>query len=79
MQTDQLIPQGKQTVVEGVGGVANLLKQVPAERVVFGSHAPFFYVESAVLKLKESVLSEQDLTAVQSGNARRLLGSPAKA
>jgi predicted TIM-barrel fold metal-dependent hydrolase len=65
--------------VEGVGGVANLLGQVPRERVVFGSHAPFFYLESAVLKLKESVLSKQDLAAVQSGNARRLLGGPAKA
>ena len=61
--------------LEGVGGVANLLKQVPADRVVFGSHAPFFYIESAVLKLQESVLSDTDLTAVRSGNARRLLGS----
>jgi len=64
--------------LEGVGGVANLLKQIPAERVVFGSHAPLFYFESAMLKLKESVLSEGDLLAVQSGNARRLLGVPAK-
>jgi hypothetical protein len=63
--------------VEGVGGVANLLKQVPADRVVFGSHAPFFYFESAVLKLKESALSEAQLSAVRAGNARRLLGLPA--
>ena len=43
--------------VEGVGGVANLLTHAPADRMVFGSHAPFFYLESAVLKLKESALS----------------------
>ena len=61
--------------VESVGGVANLLKQVPAQRVVFGSHAPFFYLESAMLKLKESDLNEADLTAVRSGNARRLLAA----
>jgi uncharacterized protein len=58
---------------EGVGGVANLFKQVPSDRVLFGSHAPFFYFESALLKLKESVMSEGDLGAVRSGNARRLL------
>jgi predicted TIM-barrel fold metal-dependent hydrolase len=59
--------------LEGVGGVPNLLKQVPADRVVFGSHAPFFYFESALLKLKESALSEPQATGVRSGNARRLL------
>jgi uncharacterized protein len=63
---------------EGVGGVASLLKQVPANRVVFGSHAPFFYFESALLKLKESVLGEAELAALRSGNARRLLGAVAK-
>jgi predicted TIM-barrel fold metal-dependent hydrolase len=63
--------------LEGVGGVANLLKQVPADRVVFGSHAPFFYPESAVLKLKESALSLGELTSIRAGNARRLLGLPA--
>jgi len=64
--------------LEGVGGVAKLLKQVPPERVVFGSYAPFFYFESALLKLKESVLSEADMTAIRAGNAGRLLRVPAK-
>ncbi len=64
--------------VEGVGGVANLLKQIPAERVVFGSYAPFFYFESALLKLKESALNEADLNAIQAGNASRLLALPGK-
>jgi hypothetical protein len=65
-------------MVEGVGGVANLLKQVPAERVVFGSHAPFYYLESAGLKLKESVLSEAALEAIRGGNANRILRLAAK-
>jgi predicted TIM-barrel fold metal-dependent hydrolase len=59
--------------VEGVGGITNLLKQVPAERVLFGSHAPFFYFESAVLKLKESVLTDAELSAIRSANAQHLL------
>ncbi len=59
--------------LEGVGGVANLLKQFPVERVVFGSHAPFFYLESSLLKLKESVLSDAQAKAIRAENARRLL------
>ena len=59
--------------LEGVGGVANLLTQIPSERVLFGSHAPWFYFESALLKLQESVLGAAPDLAVRSGNARRLL------
>lgn len=59
--------------LEGVGGVAKLLKQIPPQRVLFGSHAPLFYFESALLKLKESALSGEQEQAVCSGNARRLL------
>ena len=58
--------------------MANLLKQVPGDRVVFGSHAPFYYLESALLKLKESALSEPQAASIRAGNARRLLGLPAK-
>jgi len=59
--------------VESVGGVANLLRQISAERVLFGSHAPFFYFESATLKLKESALLAEQELALRSGNAGRLL------
>ena len=61
------------SMLEGVGGIANLLRQVPVHRVLFGSHAPLFYFESALLKLKESPLSEEQQRAIRRGNATRLL------
>lgn len=58
---------------ETVEGVASLAQSVPGERILFGSHAPFFYFESAVLKLKESGLSEEMLSLIRAKNAERLL------
>jgi len=60
--------------VENVGGVAELIGKISAERVLFGSHAPFFYFESALLKLKESALKPESQRAVCELNPRRLLG-----
>jgi predicted TIM-barrel fold metal-dependent hydrolase len=59
--------------VENVGGVANLAEQISTERVLFGSHTPLFYFESAQFKLKESALEKTDLRAISEQNARRLL------
>jgi predicted TIM-barrel fold metal-dependent hydrolase len=58
---------------EGIGGVAKLVERVGAGRVLFGTHAPLFVVESAVLKLKEAALPPADAKAVQSGNAAALV------
>jgi hypothetical protein len=60
-------------MLEGVGGLANLLGQAPPNRILFGSYAPLFYFESALLKLKESPLAQDELAAIRHGNARRLL------
>ena len=60
-------------MLDGVGGVADLLGKVPLNRVLFGSYAPLFYFESALLKLQESPLSDEQLRAIRCDNARRLL------
>lgn len=60
--------------VEGVGGVAQMIEGLGAERVVFGSHAPLFHFESAMLKMRESELMDAQAAAVLHGNARRILG-----
>ena len=59
--------------VENVGGVAKLLDQASMQRVLFGSHAPCFYFESAVLKVRESSLNYENARAVCELNARQLL------
>ncbi|MBL9126683.1 MAG: amidohydrolase family protein [Verrucomicrobiales bacterium] len=72
-----LLSTGRVTVeismLEGVAGLERLLSQVPAERVLFGSHAPLFYFESALLKLRESELGSRALRLVTAENARTLL------
>ena len=58
---------------EGVAGVADLVRLVGADHVLFGSHAPLFYLEAAVLKLQEAGLSAADREAVLYHNALGVL------
>ncbi len=59
-------------MIERVRGVAQLASDVSLERVVFGSHFPLFYFQSAALKVREATLSAADEKAVLEDNARRL-------
>jgi predicted TIM-barrel fold metal-dependent hydrolase len=67
---------------EGNGGVGQLIEgqnysykgAIPIERLLFGSHAPYFPCESALLKLFESPLSLAQLQLLMRENAQRLLG-----
>ncbi len=61
------------SMLEGAGGVGSLLAQVPIERLLFGSHAPLFYFESAVLKLQEAALTAEQRKIITETNAQRLL------
>jgi predicted TIM-barrel fold metal-dependent hydrolase len=67
---------------EGNGGLGRLIEgtnysyrgAIPIERLLFGSHAPFFPCESALMKLFESPLSHMQLKFLMRDNAQRLLG-----
>lgn len=58
---------------EGIGGVARMVDETAADRVLFGSNYPLFYFESAELKIKEAGLPEGVASAIRDENARRLL------
>jgi predicted TIM-barrel fold metal-dependent hydrolase len=60
-------------MLEGAGGIARLLKDVPLSRILFGSYLPVFNFESALLKLRESELTNAQLDAITADNAARLL------
>jgi predicted TIM-barrel fold metal-dependent hydrolase len=59
-------------MLEGLAGLERLIAQVGPDRILFGSHAPFFSAESAHLKLKESALTPEQAEAIRQGNARRV-------
>lgn len=60
---------------EGVGGLGRLVSATSANRVVFGSHAPFFYFESAWLKVQSAGFARDQESALYQQNAKILLGS----
>jgi len=62
------------SMVEGIAGVGRLVHEIPLRRVLFGSYYPFFYFESALLKVQESGLDEASQKALCEDNARQLMG-----
>jgi predicted TIM-barrel fold metal-dependent hydrolase len=66
---------------EGNGGVGRLIEgtnpsyraAIPVDRLLFGSHAPYFPLESALMKLFESPLGLEQLEKLMRGNAQRLM------
>jgi len=54
-------------------GLAGLIENATAGRVVFGSHSPMFYFDSTRLKMQESVLSDEQLSAIAHQNAQQIM------
>ncbi len=62
-------------MLEGIAGVGKLIDSLPAERIVFGTHSPLFYPDSAILKLVESGLPESILLKLKTQNAANWLAN----
>ena len=66
--------EGNGAVGRMIGSITGLPSaRVPIDRIVFGSHAPYFPLETAILKLIEPPLDDAQLQAIMQGNARQLL------
>lgn len=74
---DSLVATGKVGFdlawLEGIAGIDRIQGQIPIEHLHFGSFAPFFYFQASMLKLQESALDDEQLAAIQGGNAAGLL------
>ena len=70
--------------LEGNGAIGRMIGSIQGlpsahvshDRILFGSHAPYFPVETAIFKLVESPLAAEPLQSIMQGNARRF--SPAR-
>jgi predicted TIM-barrel fold metal-dependent hydrolase len=59
--------------VETLRTVASLAAEVPVERVLFGTHAPFLQPRAAVMKLEAPYVPVGVRAAIGAGNARAIL------
>jgi predicted TIM-barrel fold metal-dependent hydrolase len=60
-------------MIEGAGCAGDLMSVISEKRMVFGSHSPFQYFESALLKIEESAITGEPRSSILAGNAQRLL------
>ncbi len=60
--------------VEHLDTLNDLLRHVPAERVVFGSHTPFLTTRAELVKLEQCTARASTIAAVAAGNLATWLG-----
>ncbi|WP_417376838.1 amidohydrolase family protein [Gimesia maris] len=62
--------------LESTDGVPGLVKRLPADRVLFGTHAPFLIPEAALVRVSESsILDTEDLKFVLADNATQFFSA----
>lgn len=69
--------------IETSGGIGRMIAgnpwsgeamPIPVDRLLFGSHAPYFPVETNLIKLLESPLTMEQAEAIMADNANQLIG-----
>ena len=60
-------------MLERIEGIRHHLDRAPNAKLAFGSYAPFYYFDSAELKLRESELTPDETKLVSHANAQQLL------
>ena len=59
--------------VEGTDGIAKLVHKIGPDRILMGSHAPMFILETALIKVYEATLADRAVAAILGENAQRLM------
>lgn len=57
--------------IEYIDILRRLIKIYDIEKILFGTHAPFFEIKSAILKLKEADLSKEEYKLITSINTQK--------
>ena len=58
---------------ETLNTVSALFEEIPAARILFGSHTPLLYTRSSVMKIKAPDIPQKDFKAITYGNAQALM------
>ncbi len=59
--------------IDGSDGIAKLLETIPADRILFGSHAPFLIPEASLIRaVHENQIAEAPLQKILGENANRV-------
>ncbi|MGC8976472.1 MAG: amidohydrolase family protein [Candidatus Ratteibacteria bacterium] len=60
--------------VENYKTIKSLLNEISSSKILFGSHMPFFYIESEIAKLKYAEIEKEDLKKISYKNAFSIIG-----
>jgi predicted TIM-barrel fold metal-dependent hydrolase len=52
--------------------IARILRDVPAEKILFGSHTPFLYTRATTMKTEYAEIDKKTLQMITEANARKI-------